>query len=223
MAQIRAEVGLRGVILILLVVWLEVASMTHRTFIVLSIFTILITGPISSQPLNATSIANGDFENGNDGSWTEFSTHGYPLIVQGGNLPLPISPHGGSWTVWLGGDYDEISTLSQTITIPSNATFINYWIWTVSSDICGYDFFTLTINGVTIEELDLCVSQNTGEWVFRQINIAAWRGQTVVVTFITETDDSFLSSVFLDDVYILPPDENGKTITPSIFLLLLSE
>ncbi len=56
-------------------------------------------------------LVNCDFEAGSSG-WTEYSFQGWPLIFSSGDLPL--SPHGGSYAAWLGGDNDEISYITTT-------------------------------------------------------------------------------------------------------------
>ncbi|MBU0704978.1 MAG: protease inhibitor I42 family protein [Chloroflexi bacterium] len=143
-------------------------------------------------------LANGDFESGQDGSWTESSSNGWGLVLSAASLS--VSPHGGNWAAWLGGDSSETSILSQQITIPSNGTTLNYWYWIDSEDACGYDHAYVRFGLSGLETYDLCQSNDTGGWVSRQVDVTSWRGQTVELRFVTETDWIIDSSFFLDGV-----------------------
>jgi predicted secreted protein len=143
-------------------------------------------------------LRNGDFESGRDGSWSEYSSNGWALIMPAANLPIP--PHGGSWTAWLGGDDDETSILSQQVTIPANATMLDYWYLDASDDLCGYDYAYVRFGSTTLKTYDLCY--DTGGWVFQQVNVAGWRGQTVDLRFVVTTNGNLNSNFFLDDVSI---------------------
>ncbi len=152
---------------------------------------------VSPPPTNP--IQNGDFEQGAV-IWTQYSTHGWPLIINTG-FPGSVTPHSGSWAVWLGGDYDDISYIAQTVTIPSGSTVLSFYYWIASQDYCGYDFGGVIINGTTVvDQFDLCTSTNTGGWVRRTVNLAAYAGQTVQIQIRAETDSSFNSNLFVDDV-----------------------
>ncbi len=62
------------------------------------------TPPVAEKTISA-GIQNPGFENGSDGSWTEYSALGYlPLIVDSTELPPGVTPHNGVYAVWLGGD-----------------------------------------------------------------------------------------------------------------------
>ncbi|MFQ6102374.1 MAG: C1 family peptidase [Anaerolineae bacterium] len=157
--------------------------------------------PLVARSFGATpTLSNGDFEGGRDGSWSEYSSNGWGLILQSSDLPSYVSPHGGNWATWLGGDDDETSTLSQQATIPSDATTLNYWYWIDSEDWCGYDYAYVRFGSTTLKTDSLCESNNTGGWKFQQINITSWQGQTVELRFVVETDGSLNSNFFLDDV-----------------------
>ncbi len=151
-----------------------------------------------TSPNSTDDILNGDFENGRDGSWVEYSQNGWVRIRY--FVDLPVTPHSGNWAVWLGGDYDEVSNISQEVAIPSDATTLRYWYWIGSEDLCEYDFGHVKINDTDLVTLDLCEQNNTGGWVQRTVNISAYSGTTVTLKFQVETDSSFNSNLFLDDV-----------------------
>ncbi len=157
--------------------------------------------PLVARGLGAVyTLSNGDFESGRDGSWSENSSHGWTLILN--TSDLPVSPHGGNWAAWLGGDNNETAILAQQVTIPSNGTTLNYWYWGGSQDWCGYDYASVRFGSSTLKTYDLCDDNDTGGWVSQQINVTGWRGQTVELRFVVETDGSLNSSFFLDDVSI---------------------
>ena len=158
----------------------------------------LITREITGAP--SSSLSNGDFESGSDGTWSESSTNGWSLIYNASSLP--IGTHGGSWAAWLGGSSDETSVLSQQVRIPSDATTLNYWYQSVSEDLCGYDYAYVRFDSSTLQAYDLCEDTSTSAWTSQQVDVTAWRGQTVQVSFTAETDGSLNSNFFLDAVTI---------------------
>ena len=153
--------------------------------------------PMAANP----PIDNGSFESGRDGSWGEFSSNGYRLILTSSELPDGMLPHSGGRAVWLGGAPDEMSILSQTVRVPSTATTLNYWYWIGSSDACDDEYAYVRFDWLALRIYNLCSSTNTGGWTHGQINVTGWRNQTVDLYFIAELDgDDNNSNFFLDDV-----------------------
>jgi hypothetical protein len=152
--------------------------------------------PLVSQMSGGT-ITNGDFEQGHVG-WTEYSTHGYELILPAEQLIIP--PYDGTWAVWLGGDFDEISYIQQQVVVPSSNPYLSYWYWIGSQDICGYDFGSVLINGIVKDEYSLCASNNTGGWVKRVIDLSIYAEQSVSLQIRAECDDFLNSNLFIDHV-----------------------
>lgn len=146
-------------------------------------------------------IGNCDFEQGAV-IWTEYSQNGLPLIIHAEELP--IAPHSGSWAVWLGGDYDEIAYIQQTVLVPADRYYLSYWNWISSEDYPGYDYAYVFINGILVHNESLCSENNTSGWVQRVINLGAYAGQAVQLQVRVETDSSLNSSYFLDDFAFQP-------------------
>jgi len=145
-------------------------------------------------------IKNGDFELGRDGSWTEYSSNGFELVINK-DYPYAPPPHSGSWEAWLGGDDYEVSRLSQVVTISSANPYLHFWYWIGSADTyCDYDFFRLKINNGEVLKLDLCTSTNTGGWRERVVNLSAYNGTSVTLMFEVTNDFYLNSNFFLDDV-----------------------
>ena len=143
-------------------------------------------------------IKNGGFENGNNGYWIEYSSNEFDLILPTELLLVP--PHQGNYAVWLGGENDEISQLSQTVAISSSAPYLHFWYWIGSEDYCGYDYFRLKVNSNVLTQSDLCSSTSTSGWVERVVNLSAYASSTVTLMFEVTLDDVFNSNFFLDDV-----------------------
>lgn len=146
-----------------------------------------------------TPLENGDFEQGPDVGWTESSSNGYPLIT-GDFATTGVSAHSGSWAAWLGGLNDETSIISQQVTIQPGQTVLSYYYWIGSEDTCGYDFGGVFVNGTAVVVYDLCDDTSTGGWVRGTHDLAAYAGQSILLEFIVETDDSLNSNLFIDDV-----------------------
>jgi len=146
-------------------------------------------------------IQNGDFESGRDGSWTESSTNDQVLIVKNGDpYFLPVTPHGGDWLAWLGGMVDEVSSITQQVTVPSGGSTLSFWYWIASQDTCGNDFGYLRVGDTAIDTFDLCQSENTNDWVEHTADLSAYAGQPVSLQIRGETNSLQHSNFFIDDV-----------------------
>ena len=107
-----------------------------------------------SQP-----VPNGGFEEGLT-HWQEYSLWGFPSIMP--KEDLPVQPHSGDWAVWLGGAYNEINGIWQTVHVPSGNPVLSFYYWIASEDYCGYDLALVSVN---LEEVAdsfwLCSATNT--------------------------------------------------------------
>ena len=159
--------------------------------------------PFGPTPPPAPAVlVNGDFEAGPTG-WTEYSRLGWPLILPADSLP--VTPHGGSWAVWLGGADDEIAYVEQSVAVPAGSPYLTYSHWIASEDWCGYDFAGVVIDRSTVvETYDLCVDEDTWGWVRHSVNLSAFAGRTVAVQIRAVTDSSYNSNLFIDDVSFQP-------------------
>jgi Big-like domain-containing protein len=145
-------------------------------------------------------VQNGDFEAGSNGAWQESSTGGFTLI---GPPPPGIVAHSGTFVAWLGGADLEVSIISQQVTLPANAASLTFYLWRGTSEtVSGADFLHLQINGNTVLTIDLGSVGSSISWQQHVVNISAFAGQTVLLTFGVLTDASRASSVFVDDVTV---------------------
>ncbi len=156
-------------------------------------------------------VCNGDFEKGPDGSWAIASSNTLADFVIVNLFDFGISNHSGNFSAWLGGDPAEITTITQQITVPGDATQLVYWYWIDSNDICGKSTATVYLDTTPLKSYDLC--QVTTDWTMETIAIPAnFQGKTLNLIFKAETapdpnpdpiNGSKVSSFFLDDVSIL--------------------
>ena len=152
---------------------------------------------ITITDVSESTILNGDFEQGHV-AWTEYSNHGWDLIMLEGSTP--VTAHNGSWLAWLGGEYDEIARLSQSFAVPGSSTVLHYWYISGSDDVCGYDYFRIKVNGTTLLTRNLCTTTNTGGWVEGTLSLAAYANTSITLMFEVTTDGSLNSNIFLDDI-----------------------
>ncbi len=145
-----------------------------------------------------TTVANGDFESGFT-VWSEYSFKGWPLIIDSG-FPVYVTPHGGSWATWLGGDDNEVAYIEQQLTVPGCAPYLSYDHWIDSSDSYANDWGKVMVDGTTVASYSLYSTADTGGWVQYVVDLSAYADQTVWLQIRVETNDSTISSLFIDDV-----------------------
>jgi hypothetical protein len=155
--------------------------------------------PTTTPTQGPSVLVNPGFEQGPGVGWQEYSSNGWDLILNS-DFPGSIAPHGGQWLAWLGGDDDEISYVRQSVTIPANASTLRFWMWIASEDDCGYDFGGVLVNNTTVDQFNLCNTADTNGWVQRSVDLGAYAGQNVALQIRVETDLSFNSNLFIDDV-----------------------
>lgn len=153
--------------------------------------------PSPTPTTNATVVfANGDFEQGRS-VWQEYSLNSQTLIDSFGQI---AAPHSGQQQVRLGGLDQEVSYISQQVTVDASKPFFNYWYQSRSEDDCDYDFAGVVINRRTIvDSFTVCKSNQKLSWQSRSINLAGYAGQTVNIQIRGEIDDYYVSTVLIDD------------------------
>ncbi len=152
--------------------------------------------PVVVRPL---ALQNGDFESG-PAAWRNDSIPLYPLIFSKADL-WGIPPHSGNWAAWLGGSWEEMAVLTQTISILPGATTLVYWHWILSEETdCNVDYSRVLVNGQVLRREPLCSTQNTGGWVQTSIDLSAYTGSTITLQLSTYTNASGNSNLYLDDI-----------------------
>lgn len=170
--------------------------------------------PTPTVPGSMPAIRNGNFEQGRNGDWNESSSNGFDVVT---DTDFTITPHSGSWLAWLGGADDEVSTLSQSVTLPGGpAASLSFWYWLGSQEAdCTADIAAVKINNDSVWATGLCFTSNTGGWQNKSIDLSSYAGQTVTVQFRLQTDFAINSNFFVDDVSLqAAADARSVTGTP---------
>ncbi len=162
----------------------------HKTYLP------LIMKDNGSVPPNP--VQNGGFESGHV-AWAESSLHPVELIMDAA-AGLSVTPHNGSWAVWLGGVDDEVASITQSVTIPVGRSILHYWFASGSEDSCNFDFFKIFVEGTVRSSETICYSNATNAWVHRVLDLSAYAGTTQTIMFMASTNGSLNSNVFLDDI-----------------------
>ncbi len=161
---------------------------------------------------------NGDFELGRT-IWSEYSTHGWELVVD--SSVLPISPHSSFWAAWLGGDYQDTSSIQQSFWIDPTTPYLTYYHYIASEDSCGYDYASIWVNTTLINTYDLCSLTETNSWVKYVINLSTYINQTISLKIQVYADSFLNSNMFVDDVLMqsaaeaLAPDPSEAQTNPA--------
>jgi len=172
------------------------------------------TSTATPPPSTCTEIlSNGGFESGAT-VWTQSSSRNYQQICTSTSCGGAPAPRSGSWMAWQGGGNREVGELRQAITLPAGQSArLTYYYRISSSDFCGYDYAHTRItdgsNTSTLRRFSLCSANRTTGWVKDSIDLSAYAGKTVTLTFRTTTDRTLISSFFVDDVSIV----SGSTCT----------
>jgi hypothetical protein len=149
-------------------------------------------------------LTNTGFESGT-APWVQSSTGGYQLIDT-------TRPRTGSYSAYMGGYNNGTDTLYQQVTIPSNATSatMSYWryVTTQESGSTPYDYLYVEVRSTTGALLGTLQTVSNGttpknSWVqTSNLNLIAYKGQTVRIQFRATTDPSLVTSFFVDDVSV---------------------
>lgn len=172
--------------------WVE--EITHPFVATDQAFMPAVASHIPQLPL-----LNGGFEEGPGTGWMEYSSNGWALVVDN-FLYTGVTPHSGEWAAWLGGDSDETSILTQTVTIFAETPYLTFHHILYSEDSCGFDYANIFVNGELVAGYDLCFSTLTDGWVQEAVNLESYAGQVVTLEFVAVTNSYNVSNWFLDDV-----------------------
>jgi hypothetical protein len=150
------------------------------------------------------------------------SPTGRNLIVKGGSFP-----HAGTAYAELGGGVNQTDLLTQSLTIPANATAASLTFWTniVTQEAANtgpYDFlYVNVISGTTTTKLTLnnnssTSSSNTNGVYFQPaaIDLLSYKGSTITLQFRATTDVSLPTFFRIDDVSLQVTTGTGGDTTP---------
>jgi hypothetical protein len=156
------------------------------------------TATATLEPL--PEIQNGDFESGPGAGWTETSSSDFSTFIYNVSEISFINARSGDWLAWLAGANDEMSEISQSITLPSGrAPNLLYYYQVRSQEAdCGDDVFEVRVDGTAVDTMNLCANVNS--WTSGSMDLSTYAGQTITISFYVSTNGTQTSSLFLDDV-----------------------
>ena len=141
-----------------------------------------------------------------------------------------IFPHAGTNYAALGASNSETDTLTQTLTIPSTATFasLTFWANVVTQesansgpfDFCHVEIHnssgTLLATPLTLDNNSSASSSNTAGTYFKPaaVDLSAYKGQTIQLVFHVTTDSSLPTTFRIDDVSIALTTSAADTTPP---------
>ena len=158
------------------------------------------------QPVNA------NFDQGAGSGWGELvnSQNGRLIYHRSESDTTPVS---GDWHAWLGGVANQINQLRQRLpyALPQQyETKLQFWYWSISLESsCANDWAEIRISGGALLRLGLCTQNNTapvgstyGWRLSAPISLDAFRGQTVMLEFVTSLNGSRNSNFLIEDVVV---------------------
>jgi len=169
-------------------------------------------------------LANGNFNLGPNGAWTETATayaHGASLIVEGAAIPASETVDG--YAAWLGGVDNAASDLAQRVTIAGALPIVLRFEYEIRAyDVCNGDRAEIFLGETRLAAYDLCADTATEGWRTAHLDVSDFQGETAFLRFHVETDDVAASSVLLDNVRIDTNVTGVETPTPAAEGLTLS-
>ncbi|MGW1051487.1 M1 family aminopeptidase [Streptomyces sp. NPDC002521] len=172
------------------------------------------TAPAACTP--AQIVGNGGFESGT----SPWSTSSATVITSRSGQ----TAHGGSSYAWLDGvGSTHTDTLSQSITIPAgcDTATLTFWLHIDTAETTSstaYDKLTAKIGSATLATYSN-LDKNTG-YVKKSIDVSAYAGRTVTLSFTGTEDSSLQTSFVLDDIALgtsggTTPPPGDTTRTPA--------
>jgi hypothetical protein len=142
--------------------------------------------------------SNGDFEQGNNGDWTENLGK---IVVSGAAMPDEISPRSGDFAAILGFADRRDVELSQIVTIDPAASTLRFhyvlWLLRGGNYICG-GTPEVRVDGVAVATFDGCTDTVAQGWQPYDIDLSAYAGETVTLSFFNHTTGG--NVLMVDDV-----------------------
>jgi len=165
--------------------------------------TLTATRPVETPTLSPTPtgtlppgcvdlLVNGDFESGALPPWSSSGAVGVG--------PGRVSAHGA----WLGGTNNATGELVQSVTIPAGASPVRleFW-WMVESEVeqpADALWVLLQQPGGPVWLRTWRAVSPFGQWHLDALDLTAYAGQTIAVTFLVNTDGQVPSTFRIDDV-----------------------
>jgi len=162
------------------------------------------TPPAGCQEL----LVNGDFETGSLSPWDTYGAVGLG------------SGHGSTYGAWLGGVNNAEGELWQEVSIPAGASpvSLSFWWLAESGSEQPNDAVEVIIQYEAQSDhlLTLPAVAPLGQWQQETLDLTAYAGQTVALTFLVHTDGAVPTTFRLDDVSLQACGQptSTPTLTP---------
>ena len=157
-------------------------------------------------PCGAQLLGNPGFENGAvTAPWTASSG----VVTNGGS----VAARTGTWKALLGGNGTDTSeTVSQDVYLPPNCTVsLTYWLRVTTAETTHpFDFFRVQVTSGGTTTVQTYSDTDAGaSYVQRTVDLSAYAGQTITLTFLSDEDSGLQTSFWLDDVALTTTDTTG--------------
>ena len=154
----------------------------------------------SPPPPGSNLLSNPGFESG-DTHWSSTAD----VIAQWGGSGQPART--GTWTAWLGGlGSAHADSISQVVSIPaSSSATLSYYahVDTFETGTTAYDTMTVRVGSTALQTMSN-VDAADG-YVLKTVNLSAYAGQTVSLSFSGAEDESAATSFVIDDLSLTTP------------------
>lgn len=149
--------------------------------------------------------------------WTEASdVFGTPVCDLGCTDEEGAVPYAGEWWAWFGGveDEPENASVSQSITIDPEMSYLSFWFQIRSAAGTGDDVFTATLDGDTVFMVTDLEMPDYDEYQRIDLDVSEWAdGGTYELRFVSSHTGNGLTSFFLDEVSLVSCSEGAGTST----------
>jgi len=193
----------------------NIASRTGTITVAGQTYTVTQSGSVGAV---SNILLNPGFEEG-PVFWSEDTANKAPLLYTYSKGGSP----GNSWYAWLCGYLNCEDKLYQYVTVPADAQSayvqFNYWITTQeTASFIPFDKMTVSIFNINgLKYWTLSNLNATTGWVpSPQIDISAFKGQTIRLQFSATTDSSFTTDFFVDDVTLMVSGSTPDKQTPTV-------
>jgi hypothetical protein len=139
-------------------------------------------------------LGNPGFETGTAAPWTVSDAS-----IINKNTAKPART--GTWNAWLGGYGRAVTdTLAQTVTIPTGCkATLKFWLAIDSREGTSVAYDNLTVKAGSTVLATWSNRNKGGGYIERTIDLSAYAGQTVNLSFASVEDSSLQTSFVIDD------------------------
>jgi len=157
-------------------------------------------------------IQDGGYELGTPNPhWQEYSSHNHKIIYD-------EAPRTGVYSAWHGGDEDERTAITQTVTIPVGTAELSFWLYLGAYTSDADDWMTANVDGNTLFTVRGNQRGSYSSWTRIALDVSAYAdGGAHALHFNSYNDGSSRSNFFVDDVslvsaYLCLPTAGGIVI-----------